>query len=336
MQQIKREITCIVLETSTTCNARCKFCPTSKLKPEIMSQTLFYKIIDDLKNMNFTGKILPYDRNEPLTDPFIFERLGYIRRKLPKAKIFFSTNGFLLNKHKINSLLELQPIEIRISLHAFSREKCQEIMGIDNTRIFENIEHLYKQVRERKIENPTEKFYLVMVSPSKKEETLMKEYFQTSGYFKCFDLQIWPLVSRAGNVKYAQIGKKKIHHKKIIGCKQGGEENCINSWFLIHTNGKVVLCCQDWFQEVVLGNMNSQTINEVWNEKRYLNTLNKVFGRIESEPNFICKRCDSAIPAPGIMDKFVNSYIIRKSKAIIPADIKRKIKHLIGLHQMTR
>ena len=46
-----------------------------------MSQTLFYKIIDDLKNMNFTGKILPYDRNEPLTDPFIFERLARLSEK---------------------------------------------------------------------------------------------------------------------------------------------------------------------------------------------------------------------------------------------------------------
>ena len=329
MQKFKREITCIVLETSTTCNAKCKFCPISNLKPEVMSQTLFYKIIDDLYRMNFTGKILPYDRNEPLTDPLIFERLIYIRKKLPRAKIFFSTNGFLLNEFRINDLLELQPIEIRISLHAFSKQRCQEIMAIDNTKVFENIKHLYRQIKERKIENPIEKFHLVMVAPSKKEEVLMREYFRASGYSECFDLQIWPLVSRAGNVKYGGIGKRKIHHKKIIGCKQGGKEKCINLWFFIHTNGKVVLCPQDWFQEVVLGDMNFQTINEVWEGKRYLDTLDKVFGRKESEPNFICKRCISAIPAPGIMDKFVNRFIVGKIKAVIPANIRRKIKHFI-------
>jgi MoaA/NifB/PqqE/SkfB family radical SAM enzyme len=119
MRYKKRKITCVMLETSTTCNAKCKFCPTNRLKPEIMPQTLFYKIINDLAQMNFSGKILPYNRNEPLTDPFIFERLRYIREKLPKSKIFFSTNGFLLNEDKIEKLLDLQPIDLRISIHAF-------------------------------------------------------------------------------------------------------------------------------------------------------------------------------------------------------------------------
>jgi len=300
-----------------------------------MPVDLFYKIVDDLCEMNFKGKILPYNRNEPLTDPFIFDRLKYIRKKLPKATIYFSTNGVLLDKEKIENLLELEPIEIRISLHAFSKEKCLEIMGIDNTKVFRNISYIVELIKKRKIGNPTKKFHIVMVAPSAEEELLMREYFKKFGYSNYFSLEIWPLVSRAGKVEYDKFADKKTYHEKIFGCKQGRENN-INSWFHICTDGKVILCCQDWFEELVLGNMKLQTINEVWNGKKYLETLDKVFGRQESESDFICKKCESAITAPGAIGKFKESYIIPKLKMLSLATIKKKIKILLLKFGKTR
>jgi MoaA/NifB/PqqE/SkfB family radical SAM enzyme len=136
-----------------------------------------------------------------------------------------------------------------------------------------------------------------MVSPSKEDEYLMRKYLLESGHAGYFDLHIWPLISRAGSIQYGKPHQKQPHHERIFGCTQGMENN-IYSWFHIHANGKVVLCCQDWFQEEVLGDVNYQSISEIWNGEKYLNMLDKVFGKIESNPNFLCKRCESAIAKP--------------------------------------
>ena len=287
---MKGKIKNVHVETNTCCNAKCIFCPTPKMNKRIsMSKKLFYKIIDDLASFNFSGKVYPYLRNEPMTDPYIFERLKYLREKLPNATIFFSTNGLALNMDKIVKLLNLEPIIIKISLPRFSKDQCLKIMGIDNTKILKNINLLFEEGRKRNIDNSKDKFLLVMVNAPESEQILMRNYLSRRGMENFFDLQLWGLVNRGGSV--GSIFGKRICHKKIKGCHQGSKEFNINNWFNILANGKVALCCMDWNVEVIFGNMNTQSIKEVWESKRYKEVLDMVFGKVETNKNFICKRC---------------------------------------------
>ena len=81
----------IIIETTTQCNRRCGYCPNSvydrslKHNSHLMSEHLFMKIINDLKEMRFAGRISPHFYGEPLLDKRLYRLMKYAHDTLPKA-----------------------------------------------------------------------------------------------------------------------------------------------------------------------------------------------------------------------------------------------------------
>ena len=96
----------ICIETRTDCNLKCKFCPQStNPRPNIvMTEELFKRIIDELAEMNFAGRICPLTNNEPLLDVRIVSFITYARQRCPLSFLEIITNGILLTEEL---LLEL-------------------------------------------------------------------------------------------------------------------------------------------------------------------------------------------------------------------------------------
>jgi len=105
-----RLFTHVNIETTSQCNNNCSFCPVSTInnqRPLVkMRHKIFVKIINDLVDLNFSGKIYPFINNEPLLDGFILDKVRYIRQKLPKATIHIETNGILLTLKLAYALFE--------------------------------------------------------------------------------------------------------------------------------------------------------------------------------------------------------------------------------------
>jgi radical SAM protein with 4Fe4S-binding SPASM domain len=113
----------INLETNTSCNRRCSYCPNSVFdrglikNEKLMSEEAFKKIIDELAEIKFTGKIIPCSFGEPLLDKRIFKFMKYVKNKLPKSKIYFMTNGDYLNEENRNKLVKIGVDKILVSPH---------------------------------------------------------------------------------------------------------------------------------------------------------------------------------------------------------------------------
>ncbi len=105
----------VEIETINRCNGTCSFCPVNRnddpRKLHKMSDELFEKIILELEDLDYKGRIAPFSNNEPFLDSKIIERTKYMRRHLPKARIHLFTNGTMLTLEKyleiIDSLDEL-------------------------------------------------------------------------------------------------------------------------------------------------------------------------------------------------------------------------------------
>ena len=108
----------ISLETTTYCNLRCKFCPNSIYErgllknKKLMDSNLFKKIINELRSINYRGKIRLHFYGEPLSDSRLPELIKYIRDKCPRNKVIVYTNGFLLT-------IELYQKLIKIGVNSF-------------------------------------------------------------------------------------------------------------------------------------------------------------------------------------------------------------------------
>lgn len=96
----------VSIEISSQCNRKCSFCPNSKYVREIayMKEELFQKIIDELKQMHFAGRLSFTLYNEPLLDKRLPKFVAYASRQLPAAYLFLNTNGDFLDISTWNAL----------------------------------------------------------------------------------------------------------------------------------------------------------------------------------------------------------------------------------------
>jgi len=116
-----RYVEVINLETSTYCNRACNYCPLSRSKRgdsvEYIDDLLFDKIIDELKDIEYSGTITLNLYNEPLASDDIFSRIYKIKQSLPKSYINMNSNGDFLTKEKLDRLIKVGLDAIYITLH---------------------------------------------------------------------------------------------------------------------------------------------------------------------------------------------------------------------------
>lgn len=109
----------VEIETTSVCNRRCQYCPNYSVdRPSrLMEEKIFNKIIDELADLKFSGRVSPHLYGEPLLDKRIFTFMAYARKKLPKALIKLFTNGDLLTSDIFKRLIESGVDVIRIAQH---------------------------------------------------------------------------------------------------------------------------------------------------------------------------------------------------------------------------
>ena len=120
------------IETKAACNMACSFCPYP-LKNDKISTLDFNEITKILDQINPQDKnfehVTFHQFNEPLLDSRIFQIIEYAKNL--GHKVFFVTNGLLLNKKKnVDELIRLQP-EIKISLQIIENSKHYEGRGLN-------------------------------------------------------------------------------------------------------------------------------------------------------------------------------------------------------------
>jgi len=101
----------IEIETINRCNGICSFCPVNRNSDPrteaVMSAELFEKIVDQLAELEYSGRFSTFSNNEPFLDDRIIEFNRYAREKLPKARIHLFTNGTLLSLDKFIEIIDV-------------------------------------------------------------------------------------------------------------------------------------------------------------------------------------------------------------------------------------
>jgi len=294
----------IQIQTTGTCNARCEMCPYKDSwfidNHGIMTDDLFNKILYNIKeeDPNCKGRICPYLMNEPFADPKMLDRIDKIKKVFPNAILEVSTNTELLNTNKINKLVELlgPKDKIVISHHGTDKESFENTMHINYEKCLDNAIELIRSVDGKTpiaIQDMAISIDGKFRYHSPRE---IKRYW--NGIFENNNLSwnnVWlstlEFHNRAGNVNMEEWGYDKVVRKidktHPFSCKK-----------LYHTlnvlwNGEVVLCCMDYMHETPFGNLNKQSIYEVFKSLKWKKLYDQCTGNIESPDDFICKRCQT-------------------------------------------
>lgn len=279
----------IQFQTNSTCNLECVMCPYKEVKEELkqgkMKRELFERIVDEA-NSNGVKEFIPFLMNDPFTDDRILDFLKYIQTKIFQPKILLSTNGLALNKAKSKRLSKLDIARITFHIPTINQEEFEKITGSSELdKVIENVLY-YSNLKK---EHPVKTEVVAPEGLTSEEDLKQSQKFWNK---KGLSFHIYKINNRAGNLKTAEIGGEKTKDK-IRGCSN---HRPLNGIYILQ-DGKVVLCCQDWGREVILGNINENSISEIWNSKSYEKVRKKAYGFLDSKEDFICKRCMTSIKA---------------------------------------
>jgi len=234
----------IELETVNRCNGKCTFCPVNvnekQRKYAKMSRELFEKIISELKDIGYSGKIALFSNNEPFLDERIIEWNRIVRGALPEASVYLYTNGSLLNVEKVKEIMKYLD---KLIIDNYD-EECLD------KNLFEIAMWKQRDVAGKK----------VVIVPRKRSEVL---------------------TSRGG-----QAPNKKKADKVSAKCFLPYQQ------LVVRPDGKVSLCCNDALGIYTMGNLNKQSLLEIWNSEKYKIVRKKMkeYGRSKLR---LCNNCDT-------------------------------------------
>lgn len=125
----------IQIQTKQECNLKCEFCPNSYIKQtgHKMTLKLYKKIINELAELNYKGKIGLYLMNEPLMDDRFLTLVKYARSNLKEVELYISTNGTLLNDKIVNDLRSSGINRIVVS--CYTKEIYEKVENLNVTKL---------------------------------------------------------------------------------------------------------------------------------------------------------------------------------------------------------
>lgn len=246
------------LETTSTCNAACHFCPYSELGRAggLMKRDVFEGIINEAVTIPAIHRYVLHGLGEPLLDPYLVVRVKYIRQRAPRATIEIYTNGVYLTEGKFDALKKAGVTSLMISLNAVRQDQHTLIMGLVGKfdLVCKNIDYAIANQ-----EGITVQVHAVSNGDQFTEKDALVFYDR------------WGLRTHNGNgicIRETNwAGDNRTTHqnwKPNEACGRALEQ------IYVTYDGKVTTCCLDPSGKQVFGDLSKQSIREVYNSEKYL------------------------------------------------------------------
>jgi radical SAM protein with 4Fe4S-binding SPASM domain len=222
------------------CNRDCSFCPVSNpkvytKKNEGISIEFFSKIINDLKEIEYSGKILFSAFSEPLLHKRIEDLISTAKKNLPNIRIEIVSNGDLLTSKKLKKLYEAGLDTINISMY--------------------DGKHQIKFFNDMVVEANVPKELIV----------LRRRYYEDGNYGMTIS-------NRVGLIDSNEFRDENENSILELPLKQVCYYPFY--MILVDYDGEVLLCPHDWSKTLKFGNLKQKTFFDIWNGKA-LNGIRK-------------------------------------------------------------
>jgi radical SAM protein with 4Fe4S-binding SPASM domain len=234
-----------------------------------MSDDLYRKILDELSEEPGVAKIVLSFQNEPFVDESLIEKAKLFKKCVPGKQLEVVTNGSCITKHNIDEIYKYTDM-ISLSVNALTSETYEDVMQGLHYKDIAGVLELICENREY-----VEKTVLRFIKQKRNihEYRDFKRKYNKLG-FKVFSFDV---NSRLGAVAdYADLKipltlRKRVElaFLKTVGSLLVKGCPIPRISFYIRANGDSVLCFNDWSEKFALGNVNNQSIREIFNSAAY-------------------------------------------------------------------
>lgn len=254
----------IYIEITNICNLNCSFCIKNKRPKKIMQLKEFAIILKKIKP--HTNYLYFHVLGEPLMHPLINE---FINLASQDFKINITTNGYLIDKIKNNKNIR----QLNISLHSFQENNQISLEEYLNT-IFLAVDRLKEKtyISYRLWTHTPYKNKILSILEDKYHQKIDKKMQLEENVFIDFEHSfIWP------NLENEIIEEK-------------GKCYALKDHIAILVDGTIIPCCLDSKGDINLGNIFTNSIDDIKSSSRYLKMLEGF--RQNKKVEELCQRCN--------------------------------------------
>lgn len=277
----------VSLEASTVCNQGCYFCPVSvdRRQDHHMSMETYEKIVAQLAAYRATiDGVSMIHYNEPTADKRFLDQVRMLKRYgLPPAVL---TNGTGLTPARVDAILELGGLRyLSINLSTLDRERYKRDRAGDHLPlVLRNLDYL----KDKPLAPQMDMAVLGSGDAVHRQDfEAIRERFAGSR----FTVHFYEVMDRAGAVPVGLHPQER--HQRLRGCEQTGSRPV--QWVHINPMAQAVLCCQDYHDRYVVGDLHQETLDEVLRGPRMALLRRWVYGADGAPDDFICRNCIYAL-----------------------------------------
>lgn len=277
------------IETTNACNMKCKMCPRTTMmtrKVESLSQEIFdaiakqlrpwnplewerwqlfvesnYKINrNDMSENHFFLHIIPkvivlHGYGDPLLDKHLDKRIISLREK--NIPSYFSCNPSNINIEKSIQMFREGLGYIKYSIESTDDVSHKEIRG-EQSNFSDSYKKIIQLLNEKEKNNLDTNIVITMLNLKNENQNFEK----LKEKFKGMNVYIY---CKSQDQQWYQNKNPETESIHWI-------EFCQFPWssMTIKSNGETAMCVEDYNNEIILGNSNTEKLSDIWNGEKYL------------------------------------------------------------------
>jgi len=303
------------IEPSTHCNLRCAFCPvtTGLDRPTgYMDLDMFKKIIDEVGDYVFL--ILLWDWGEPFLNPSVYDMISYAKKR--GIKIVSSTNGHLFAKgDHAEKLIHSGIDSIIFAMDGITQETYERyrVKGDVHT-VIKGIKRAVKAKSMLNSKTPLINLRFLPMKHNEHEIPLLRDFAGSLGVDVLTLKTLNPYHGGecdSGNVNGNEfVPESRVYKRFEYNLKdhlriRRKRNPCKALWNnpIIHWNGKVSPCTFDPHDHYVAGDLNTETLKDIWSGDHY-RKLRRQF-REDYKRIDLCSECTYAFEGGSLSTEII-------------------------------
>jgi len=269
----------IRMEVTTKCNYSCIICPREKLtrKIETMSLGLFKYLFDKINSESSQYNTLTFPGlGEPLLDETLDDKIIYAKKH--NYTVLMLTNGSLLTVDRFKQLESIGMDSIRVSIYGNSSESYNAVHGTKDMDLFKEIKSNLTEISRIKAKTSLLLTYNVVDGCNDSALESWIEYWKD----KVDLLEVWRPHNWVDGRDY-----RAVQREKLLTCGRPWKTP-----LQIQVDGTVNMCCFDFDGKLLLGDLQKQTLEEIFGALMFNKILKHHTSGDYKGSRLICENCD--------------------------------------------
>jgi len=279
----------IMFELTNICNMKCIFCSnqSSIRQRGFMDFDLFRRVLDDAVKIGIEECAL-YTTGESFMHPEIMKFIKYSSGY--KLYNYISTGGNSLDETMIDQLLISGLKSIKFSIDAGTEETYKSLKGknVSFKMLYKIIQYLFRERERRGSELKIYGNYVITDQNENEIDKFMELFYPILDdvHFKFVGANAMKLISSQNFESCLETKYSKIENQ-IAPCPLLWER------FIVQLDGSLTICCLDYDNNYIYSNVNSESLEQAWNNNTMQNFRNEMITNNFDKLKF-CTTCETA------------------------------------------